>query len=236
MFSQGRRERAGPSALGIKEWWEERPAPTRGDRDAVCRRLSAVPEDDSLILQRALDGDESAFAVLIRRYEPKLQVYVAQIVGTAEDARDLVQESFIRVWSNLHQYDPRFRFSTWLFRIAHNLAIDHLRRRRQPVVSLELGEDDEGDEIRLDPADSRRGPLGDLENRELAGALGREIAELPESYRELITLRHFIGLSYNEIAELKRLPLGTVKNKLFRAHSVLREALREYLGSVGGAT
>lgn len=212
------------------------PAPGAGSRDAVCRRLSAVPEDDSLILQRALDGDEGAFAVLIRRYEPKLQVYVAQIVGTAEEARDLVQESFIRVWSNLHQYDPRFRFSTWLFRIAHNLAIDHLRRRRQPMMSLELGEDDEGDEIRLDPADSRRGPLGDLENRELAGALGREIAGLPQSYRELITLRHFIGLSYNEIAELKRLPLGTVKNKLFRAHSVLREALREYLGSVGGAT
>ena len=80
----------------------------------------------------------------------------------------------------------------------------------------------------------RRGPLGDLANRELAEALHREIAKLPPSYRELVVLRHLVGLAYNEIADLKGLPLGTVKNKLFRAHSVLREALGEYLGQVGG--
>ena len=95
---------------------------------------------------------------------------------------------------------------------------------------------DEGDEMRLDPADLRRGPLGELANRELAEALHREIRKLPPSYRELVVLRHLVGLAYNEIAELKRLPLGTVKNKLFRAHSVLREALGSYLGQVGGQT
>jgi len=193
-----------------------------------------MPEDDSVLIARVIAGDELAFGTLVRRYETKLLVYVAQIVSIQEEARDLVQEAFIRVWRNLDQYDTRFRFSTWLFRIAHNLAIDHLRRRRQPVVSLERGEDDEGDEIRLDPADLRRGPLGDLANRELAAALHREIAKLPPSYRELVVLRHLVGLAYNEIAELKELPLGTVKNKLFRAHSVLREALGEYLGQVGG--
>jgi RNA polymerase sigma-70 factor (ECF subfamily) len=195
-----------------------------------------VSEDDTVVLQRVLDGDEAAFGTLIRRYEPKLQAYVSQIVGNAEEARDLVQEAFIRVWSNLGQYNPDFRFSTWLFRIAHNLAIDQLRRRRQTVVSLEMGEDDEGEVLRLDPADERRGPLGDFENRELADALRREIGKLQPSYRELVVLRHLVGLSYNEIAELKELPLGTVKNKLFRAHSVLREALGGYLGLLGGAT
>ena len=178
-------------------------------------------------------GDEGAFAQLVRRYEGKLRVYVAQIVGTEEEARDLVQESFIRVWRNLDQYDPRFRFSTWLFRIAHNLAIDALRRKR-PHISLDLGPDEEGDELHLDLADPTRGPLGELANRELADALAREIRALAPAYRELIMLRHFIGLAYNEIAELKKLPLGTVKNKLFRAHSVLREALGDYLGEVGG--
>ena len=196
--------------------------------------LRGMPEDDALLVARVMAGDEPAFAALARRYEAKLQVYVAQIVGVQEEARDLVQEAFIRVWRNLDQYDSRFRFSTWLFRIAHNLAIDHLRRRRQPVISLERGEDDEGDEVRLDPADVRRGPLGELANRELAAALHREIAKLQPSYRELVVLRHLVGLAYNEIAELKGLPLGTVKNKLFRAHSVLREALGEYLGQVGG--
>ncbi|MGE5235100.1 MAG: RNA polymerase sigma factor [Acidobacteriota bacterium] len=193
-----------------------------------------MPEDDAIVLQRVLDGDETAFGTLIRRYESKLQAYVCQIVGTGEEARDLVQEAFIRVWANLDQYNPRFRFSTWLFRIAHNLAIDHLRRRRQPVISLEIGEDDEGEVMRLDPADDRRGPLGNLENRELADSLRREIRGLQPSYRELVVLRHLVGLSYNEIAELKGLPLGTVKNKLFRAHSVLREALASYLGPAGG--
>lgn len=195
-----------------------------------------MSEDDAVLLAQVQAGDEVAFATLVRRYEVKLVVYVAQIVGVHEEARDLVQEAFIRAWRNLDQYDPRFRFSTWLFRIAHNLAIDHLRRRRQPVISLERGEDDEGDEMRIDPADLRRGPLGELANRELAEALHREINKLPRSYRELVVLRHLVGLAYNEIADLKRLPLGTVKNKLFRAHSVLREALGSYLGQVGGQT
>jgi RNA polymerase sigma-70 factor, ECF subfamily len=101
------------------------------------------------------------------------------------------------------------------------------------LVSLSLGEDDEGDEIRLDPADDRRDPAGDLANRELARALSREIDRLQPSYRELVVLRHLVGLSYNEIAELKNLPLGTVKNKLFRAHSVLRETLEPFLAGVG---
>jgi len=193
-----------------------------------------MPEDDSVLIGRVMAGDEVAFGVLARRYEAKLLVYVTQIVSVQEEARDLVQEAFIRVWRNLDQYDSRFRFSTWLFRIAHNLAIDHLRRRREPVISLERGEDDEGDEMRIDPADVRRGPLGELANRELAEALRREIEKLQPSYRELVVLRHLVGLAYSEIAELKGLPLGTVKNKLFRAHSVLREALGEYLGQVGG--
>jgi RNA polymerase sigma-70 factor (ECF subfamily) len=193
-----------------------------------------VPEDDAVVVARVMAGDEDAFAILVRRYEAKLQVYVGQIVGVAEEARDLVQESFIRAWRCLDQYDTHYRFSTWLFRIAHNLAVDQLRRRRGQTISLARGEDDEGDELRLDPADSRRGPHGELANRELARALKDEIQRLPTPYRELVVMRHLVGLSYNEIAELKGLPLGTVKNKLFRAHSVLREALGSFLGQVGG--
>lgn len=190
--------------------------------------------DDAQIVRRVLAGEEDAFADLVRRWEPKLRAYVGQIVKLPEEARDVAQEAFLRAWSNLDQYNPSFRFSTWLFRIAHNLAIDHLRRRRQGLVSLEAGEDDEGSTLVLDPADPRRGPLANLANRELAEALAREIDRLPAAYRELVTLRHFVGLAYNEIAELKGLPLGTVKNKLFRAHSVLRQALGSYLGQVGG--
>ncbi|HNX49376.1 MAG TPA: sigma-70 family RNA polymerase sigma factor, partial [Thermoanaerobaculaceae bacterium] len=83
-------------------------------------------EDDALTLDRIRAGDDSAFALLVRRYEPKLRAYVSQMVGVEEEARDLVQEAFIRAWKHLDQYDSTFRFSTWLFRIAHNLAIDHI--------------------------------------------------------------------------------------------------------------
>jgi RNA polymerase sigma-70 factor, ECF subfamily len=193
-----------------------------------------VADDDAVVLARVLAGDESEFRTLVRRYEPKLRVYVGQIISVDEEVRDLVQEAFIRAWQHLDQYDPTYRFSTWLFRIAHNLAIDHLRRTKRPTVSLTISEDDEGEEVRLDPPDPGRSPLGELANRELAGALSREIDRLAPAYRELIVLRHFVGMAYNEIAELKGLPLGTVKNKLFRAHSVLREALADYLGQVGG--
>jgi len=159
-------------------------------------------------MRRLLAGDEMAFGLLVRRYEGKLRAYVVQIVGVEEEARDLVQEAFIRVWRNLGQYDPTYRFSTWLFRIAHNLAVDALRRRRQTHVSISQGDDEEGQEINLDLPDTNRGPLGELANHELADALRREIHRLPPAYRELILLRHFVGLAYNEIADLKRLPLG----------------------------
>jgi len=201
------------------------------------RYTLAVPagaEDDAVVVARLLAGDETAFAVLVARYEGKLRAYVARILGVEEEARDVVQETFIRAWSNLSQYDPTFRFSTWLFRIAHNLAVDTLRRRRPTVVSLSQGEDEEGQEVTLEVPDGARGPLAHLANRELAEALAREIRRLAPGYRELVILRHFVGLAYTDIAELKGLPLGTVKNKLFRAHSVLREALRSYLGQVGG--
>lgn len=198
--------------------------------------LCAVRRDDGELLKLALAADETAFGELLRRYHGKLVAYCAQIVGVQEEARDIAQEAFIRVWRNLDQYDPRFRFSTWLFRIAHNLSIDHLRRRRQRMVSLDSGIEDDGEGAAMDLADSRLGPLGDLENRELAKALLEQINGLQDSYRELVVLRHISGLSYNEIAEMKELPLGTVKNKLFRAHSVLREALAGFLGQVGGLT
>ncbi|MGC8917530.1 MAG: RNA polymerase sigma factor [Thermoanaerobaculum sp.] len=189
--------------------------------------------DDSVLVARAQAGDEQAFGELARRYEGKLRLYVLHIVGHEETARDLVQESFLRAWGNLHRYDRSFRFSTWLFRIAHNLAVDTLRRRRHTDVSLTTV-DEEGEVWELPLRDGLRSPLEQLANKQLAQALEAEIAKLPASLRELVMLRHFAGLQYQEIAELKGLPLGTVKNKLFRAHSVLREALAPFLGQVGG--
>jgi len=183
---------------------------------------------DERLVELSLDGDEGAFGVLVRRYQRRLTAFLSQLVGDIELARELSQEAFVRAWSALERFNPKYRFSTWLFRIAHNLGIDQLRRRRLKTTPL-YRTDSEGDEVEVVVADLDKDPLGHLENRALASELREVIEGLRPEYRELVLLRHFGGLSYQEIADFTEMPLGTVKNKLFRAHSVLRKALTDFL-------
>ena len=183
---------------------------------------------DERLVELSLDGDEGAFGVLVRRYQRRLTAFLSQLVGDMELARELSQEAFVRAWSALERFNPKYRFSTWLFRIAHNLGIDQLRRRRLLTTPL-FRTDSEGDEVEVVVPDLDKDPLGHLENRALASELREVIDGLRPEYRELVLLRHFGGLSYQEIADFTKMPLGTVKNKLFRAHSVLRKALTDFL-------
>ena len=183
---------------------------------------------DERLVELSLDGDEGAFGVLVRRYQRRLTAFLSQLVGDMELARELSQEAFVRAWSALERFNPKYRFSTWLFRIAHNLGIDQLRRRRLLTIPL-YRTDSEGDEVEVVVPDLDKDPLGHLENRALASELREVIDGLRPEYRELVLLRHFGGLSYQEIADFTEMPLGTVKNKLFRAHSVLRKALTDFL-------
>ena len=183
---------------------------------------------DERLVELSLDGDEGAFGVLVRRYQRRLTAFLSQLVGDIELARELSQEAFVRAWSALERFNPKYRFSTWLFRIAHNLGIDQLRRRRLQTTPL-YRTDSEGDEVEVVVPDLDKDPLGHLENRALASELRGVIEGLRPEYRELVLLRHFGGLSYQEIADFTEMPLGTVKNKLFRAHSVLRNALTDFL-------
>ena len=183
---------------------------------------------DERLVELSLDGDEGAFGVLVRRYQRRLTAFLSQLVGDMELARELSQEAFVRAWSALERFNPKYRFSTWLFRIAHNLGIDQLRKRRLLTTPL-FRTDSEGDEVEVVIPDLDKDPLGHLENRVLASELREVIEGLRPEYRELVLLRHFGGLSYQEIADFTEMPLGTVKNKLFRAHSVLRKALTDFL-------
>jgi RNA polymerase sigma-70 factor (ECF subfamily) len=193
---------------------------------AVVERASELT--DERLVELALDGDEDAFGLLVRRYQRRLTAFLGQLVGDIELARELSQEAFIRAWSALERFDPRYRFSTWLFRIAHNLGIDQLRRRRLSTMPL-YRTDADGGEVEVIIPDNAKDPLGHLQNRALAMELRQVIEGLRPEYRELVLLRHFGGLSYQEIADFTNMPLGTVKNKLFRAHSVLRKALTDFL-------
>jgi len=183
-------------------------------------------ESDEAVVARILSGEDDLFGLLVRRYQTRVHAHVAKMIGHREDALDLSQEIFLKVYQALSRFNPEYKFSTWLFRIAGNAAIDHLRKKRPKMVPLEVP-DHEGQGRLSSPeySTSDLDPYGMLRNVERGKAISEAIAELPLEFRELIALRHFAGLSYEEIAEVKEMPLGTVKNKLFRARAVLKDRL-----------
>ena len=185
--------------------------------------------DDRALVARILGGDRDRFTQLVTRYEKRVVNYVYRITHRYEDAHDLTQEIFVKVSLALDRYDPKYQFSTWLFRIAQNSAIDALRKKSVAEVPLTrpAGDEDEGKEREF--ADDGVSPYRALKNKQLSAAIDKAVFELPPDYRELIQLRHFAELSYEEIASMKKLPLGTVKNKLFRARNLLKDALEHYV-------
>lgn len=185
--------------------------------------------DDRTLVGRILQGDRDLFSELVRRYERRVIHYVSRITRRYEDAHDLTQEIFVKVFLALDRYDPKYQFSTWLFRIAQNSAIDALRKKGISEVPLArpAQEDPEGTEREF--ADDGVSPYRALKNKQMGAAIEKAVAGLPPDYRELIQLRHYAELSYEEIASMKRLPLGTVKNKLFRARNLLKESLEGFI-------
>lgn len=183
---------------------------------------------DEELVAAVLRGDRDRFADLVGRYQGRLVSYLYRLLRSSDEAHDLAQEVFLKVYQALDRFDPTYRFSTWLFRVAQNAAIDQLRRQRLKLVPM-LRDAPAGEEAReWEFPSPGAGPYGDLRNRERGEAIQEAVESLPWEYRELILLRHFGELSYEEIAQLKRLPLGTVKNKLFRGRQMLKEKLADF--------
>ena len=147
------------------------------------------------------------------------------MVGNYESALDLTQEIFIKVYSSLRRYRAEFKFSTWIYKIAHNAAVDHLRRTSTREQSLVVGP--EGDQFDLPVESKRPSPEQESELKERRGEIESVVRALPSNYRELVILRHSQDLSYEEIVEVTGLPLGTVKNRLFRAREMMRQQFVE---------
>lgn len=184
--------------------------------------------DDRALVSRILEGDRDRFTELVKRYEKRVVNYVYRITHRYEEAHDLAQEIFVKVFMALDRYDPKYQFSTWLFRIAQNTAIDALRKKSIVEVPIAKPAEDEDKKDR-EFADTGISPYRALKNKQLASAIDKAVFELPADYRELIQLRHFAELSYEEIASMKKLPLGTVKNKLFRARNMLKVTLEGFV-------
>ena len=180
-----------------------------------------VSANDSDLVATAINGQEGSFEELVRRYQRPISAYVYRMVGNYESALDLTQEIFIKVYASLRKYRSEFKFSTWIYKIAHNAAVDHLRRSSTREQSLISGS--ESDQFEL-PIESRRlSPEQESERKERRVEIESVVRALPANYRELIILRHSQDLTYEEIVEVTGLPLGTVKNRLFRAREMMRQ-------------
>ncbi|MEM7350256.1 MAG: sigma-70 family RNA polymerase sigma factor [Acidobacteriota bacterium] len=186
------------------------------------------PPDEELVAS-ILAGDRLLFEDLVGRYQGRLVNYLYRMLRNEEDAHDLAQEVFVKIYGALDRFDPRYRFSTWLFRVAQNAAIDRIRKRRLKLVSLHRPDTGDGDSGDWELPGHDPTPYQDARNVERGAAIRQAIDELPWEYKELIRLRHYGELSYDEIAKLKEMPLGTVKNKLFRGRQMLKERLHDYL-------
>ncbi len=186
---------------------------------------------DQQVVVFAQEGREDAYRELIRRYERPVYSLIYRMVRDNETSEDLAQETFIKVLNNIDRYRPEFKFSSWLFKIANNITIDHLRRRQLDTISIEGSPDAvTGERMRataIAVASKGESPLEELESREIGASIEEAIAKLRPEYRACIILRHVEDYSYDEIAEIVKLPLGTVKTYIHRARQELREHLED---------
>ena len=190
--------------------------------------LTNLPDADVAAL--AKQGREAAFRELVRRYERPVFSLIFRMVRDRETAEDLAQETFIKVLNHIDRYRPEFKLSSWLFKIANNVTIDYLRKRQLDTVSMDgsphAGTATEVEATSFDVEARQESALDEIEARELGSAIERAIATLRPEYRSCIMLRHVEGRSYEEIAAILDLPLGTVKTYIHRARHELRDALQ----------
>lgn len=183
-------------------------------------------EEDRALIVRAKGGDEKAFRTLLKRYERSVYSICLRMASNREEALDLAQEAFIKVFSTLDKYDPAFAFSSWLYKITSNLCIDFLRKRRIETVAMdEPVRGEKGDYIRQyqSPMDN---PEALALRKERSSLVVDAIGQLPPHYRIILLLRHQEALSYEEIASVLGIPLGTVKARIHRAREMLKGKLK----------
>ncbi len=188
----------------------------------ISENLSDKAKHDFILVQQALSGKQAAYAELMDRYRESIYYMMFKMVKNQNDADDLTIEAFGKAFNRLEQYSPSFAFSTWLFKIASNNCIDHMRKKRLMVTSMDTGRvTDDGEVIFVEARAHGMDPEETLMHGQKVKMMRELVSKLKPRYRELVEKRYFEELSYEEIAEELNLPLGTVKAQLFRARDFL---------------
>lgn len=191
------------------------------------KNLSEKGKRDLALVEKALKGDQIAYGSLMEMYRESIYFMMLKMVRTEDDAEDLTIEAFGKAFNRLSQYSPSYAFSTWLFKIASNNAIDHIRKKRIKLTSMDSGyTNDDGESIRIDVKSAEKNPAEVTIHSEKVDMMRDIVKRLKPRYRDLIEKRYFLELSYEEIAADMNLPLGTVKAQLFRARAFLADMMK----------
>src|SRR5210317_2665271 len=184
-------------------------------------------EDFKLIDQATIEHDEQAFAELMKRYKKPVYHMILKMVRNVDDAEDLTIEAFAKAFKNLSRFKKDYTFSTWLFRIATNNAIDFIRKKKLETMSLDSSyKDDSGEAVKIDVEDNELNPMEETIKSQKIELIRIFVDKLPPKYQRLVKLRYFNELSYEEIAKELEAPLGTVKAQLHRARELLYDIVK----------
>jgi RNA polymerase sigma-70 factor (ECF subfamily) len=189
-------------------------------------QTGAPPDAIETLIQRCLKGDQHAWDLIVRQYWRKVFNVAYKFVGRHDEAEDLAQEIFLKIFKSLDTFDRRANFQTWLISVSRNLCIDHYRSVRKERETI----DRDVDANALAPASNDAGPIAVLEQRDRVVLLRQALAALPESLRTAVLLRDIQELSYQEIADRLRLPEGTVKSRINRGRTELARQIRKLRG------
>lgn len=191
----------------------------------------ADPNEIDAIIERCLKGDQVAWAVIVDRHRRKVFNLAYKFVGRHDEAEDLTQDIFVKIFKALHTFDRRANFQTWLISISRNLCIDHYRSVRKERATMAR----DVDASELTPASKERSPYAQLEHSDLKDVIRRAMAELPDALRVAVTLRDLQEFSYQEIADQLHLPEGTVKSRINRGRIELARQIRRIQDSAPAA-
>jgi RNA polymerase sigma-70 factor (ECF subfamily) len=186
-------------------------------------------QEDKKLIDLALRGEETAFKALLEKYRNLVFSIMLKMVRNKQEAEDLTQEAFMKAFASLSSFNDEFAFSTWLMKIASNNCIDFLRKKKLKTYSIHEPIQYKDEKIEIEIPDLDPSPERTLIQSERSNMIEKTINELPERYRYVIILRHKEEKSYEEIAEIMNLPLGTVKAQIFRAREILNKRLKEVL-------
>lgn len=195
------------------------------------RTVSESALQDAKWIENAMSGDERVFKLIINKYERALFYFIAKMIRDKEVIPDLVQEVFVKAFANMSSYNPQYAFSTWLYRIATNHSIDYLRKKKLQTMSIDQPIATRDGEMQMELPDSNFAADKDIHQKERSKVIEEAINSLPVKYQTVIKMRHMEEKSYEEIAEILGVPLGTVKAHIFRARELLYKFLKDKLGT-----